>query len=124
MGAVALVQQEVEVRAGSCDVGDLVPRAVPPGRGFYRQRRCVHRQQATWLLGLEGVALLRDGAGDDLGGGFVQARLAEVRRMIDAIDDAPLVEVGDIAVHDGYAIWASTYDGQHNSLFGPDWQQP
>lgn len=66
----------------------------------------LHRQQAAWLLGLEGVALLRDHAGDDLGDGFIEARLAEVRGIVDAIDDdTPLREVGDISVREGYAIW-------------------
>lgn len=81
----------------------------------------LHRQHAAWLLGLEGIALLRDGAGDDLGGGFVEARLAEVRRIVDAIDDdMPLIEVGDISLREGYAIWASSYDGEENPLFRPD----
>ena len=81
----------------------------------------LHPQHAAWLLGLEGVALLRHGAGDDLGGGFVEARLAEVRRIVDAIDDeTPLVDIGDISVREGYAIWAASYDYEHNPLFGPD----
>jgi SAM-dependent methyltransferase len=81
----------------------------------------LHRQHAAWLLGLEGVALLRHGTGDDMGGGFVEARLAEVRRIVDAIDDeAPLVDIGDISVRDGYAIWAASYDGEDNPLFGPE----
>lgn len=81
----------------------------------------LHRQHAAWLLGLEGIALLRHGAGDDLGGGFVEARLDEVRRIVDAIDDeTPLVDIGAIAVREGYAIWAASYDGEDNPLFGPD----
>jgi SAM-dependent methyltransferase len=81
----------------------------------------LHRQQAAWLLGLEGVVLLRDGAGDDLGAGFVEARLTEARRIVDAIDnEAPPVDVGDISVREGYAIWAASYDGEDNPLFGPE----
>jgi SAM-dependent methyltransferase len=80
----------------------------------------LHRQHAAWLLGLEGVALLRHGAGDHPADGFLDERLAEVRRIVDAIDDRPLVDIGDIGVRDGYAIWASTYDGEDNPLFGPD----
>jgi SAM-dependent methyltransferase len=81
----------------------------------------LHRQHAAWLLGLEGIALLRHGAGDDVGGGFVESRLAEVRRIVDAIDDeTPLVDIGDISVREGYAIWAASYDGEDNPLFGPD----
>jgi SAM-dependent methyltransferase len=80
----------------------------------------LHRQHAAWLLGLEGAALLRHVAGDDLGDGFLVDRLAEVRRIVDAIDDQPLVDIGDIGVREGYAIWATTYDHEDNPLFGPD----
>jgi hypothetical protein len=81
----------------------------------------LHRQHAAWLLGLEGIALLRHGAGDDVGGGFVEARLAEVRRIVDAIDEeTPLLDIGDISLRGGYAIWAASDDGEDNPLFGPD----
>lgn len=81
----------------------------------------LHRQHAAWLLGLEGVALLRHGAGDDLGDSFLEARLVEVQRIVDAIDhEMPLVDIGDISVRDGYAIWAASYDSEDNALFGPD----
>jgi hypothetical protein len=44
-----------------------------------------------------------------VGDGFLEARIAEVQRIARAIDDeAPLVDVGDISVRDGYAIWATT----------------
>jgi SAM-dependent methyltransferase len=81
----------------------------------------LHRQFAGWLLGLEGAALLRHHAGDDLADGFLEARLSEVRRIVDAIDhDTPLVDIGDISVEEGYAIWAASYDSEDNALFGPD----
>jgi SAM-dependent methyltransferase len=81
----------------------------------------LRRQDAAWLLGLEGVALLRHVAGDELGGGFVDGRLDEVRRIVDAIDDeTPLPVIGDISVREGYAIWAESYDGEDNPLFGPE----
>lgn len=81
----------------------------------------LHRQHAAWLLGLEGAALLRHTAGDDLGADALDARLAEVRRIVDEIDaEAPLVDIGDIGVREGYAIWAASYDGESNPLFGPD----
>jgi hypothetical protein len=81
----------------------------------------LHRQQAAWLLGLEGAALLRYGAGDDVGDGFLEARLGEVRRIVTAIDgEAPLVDIGDISVRDGYALWAASYDSETNPLFPPE----
>jgi SAM-dependent methyltransferase len=81
----------------------------------------LHRQHAAWLLGLEGIALLRHGAADDVGGGFVEARLAEVRRIVDAIDEeTPLLDIGDISLRGGYAIWAASDDGENNPLFGHD----
>jgi SAM-dependent methyltransferase len=40
---------------------------------------------------------------------------------VDAIDEAaPLVDIGDISAVEGYAIWAGSYDGETNPLFGPD----
>ena len=83
----------------------------------------LHRQHAAWLLALEGIAFLRHGAGDDLGHGFLEERLAEVRRIVESIDhQGPLVDTGDISVRDGYAIWAGTYDNEDNPLFAPEEQ--
>jgi hypothetical protein len=67
-----------------------------------------YRHPAAWVLGLEGVALLRAHAGDDLGGeAFVAARLAEIRRILAAVDagEPELVadeELGGIGVAEGY----------------------
>lgn len=81
----------------------------------------LHPQHAAWVLGLEGVALLRYIAGDELPAGFLFERLTEVREIAREIDfDAPLVDVGDISVREGYAIWAATYDSEDNPLFGPE----
>ena len=81
----------------------------------------LHRQHAAWLLGLEGVALLRYGAGDQWGQRFLEARLREVRQIVDMIDhEAPLIETGEISVLDGYALWASTYDQDHNPLLAAE----
>ena len=79
----------------------------------------LHRQHAAWLLGLEGVALLRYGAGDDLGRSFLDERLVEVERIAGSIDhEEPLIDIGDISVRDGYARWAESYDHEDNPLFG------
>ncbi|MFG3577326.1 class I SAM-dependent methyltransferase [Micromonospora chersina] len=73
----------------------------------------------AFLLGLEGVALLRATAGDEgLDRSFVAARIAEVRRLLD--EAAPSlgegVERGSLATVDGYATWAETYDQPGNPL--------
>ncbi|MGR6319178.1 class I SAM-dependent methyltransferase [Micromonospora soli] len=73
----------------------------------------------AFLLGLEGVALLRATAGDDgLDRAFVEARLAEVRRLLD--EAGPTlgggVERGPLGTVDGYRTWASTYDQPGNPL--------
>ena len=79
-----------------------------------------YQRAAAWLLGLEGLALLRSHAGDDLGGkAFVDARLEEIRRIVANLDapdlaaDAVLPEL-DLAT--GYKDWASTYDTGWNPL--------
>jgi SAM-dependent methyltransferase len=79
-----------------------------------------YRHPLAWLLGLEGVALLRAHAGDaEFDEAFVQARLAEVRAMLaaDAADRlGPAVEFADIATLDGYRIWSDQYDTEANPL--------
>jgi SAM-dependent methyltransferase len=81
----------------------------------------LHRQHAAWLLGLEGIALLRYGAGDDLGRDFLDERLVEVEGIVASIDHRePLIDIGDISVRDGYARWAESYDEEDNPLFRPE----
>ena len=78
-----------------------------------------YQHPLAFLLGLEGVALLRATAGDDgLGRDFVEARIAEVRRLLD--DAAPTlgdgVEAGRLGTVDGYRAWSATYDEPGNPL--------
>jgi len=73
----------------------------------------------AYLLGVEGIALLRAFTGDH-DRVFVEARLAEVRRLLD--DDSlahPGVEVASVDTVDGYRIWSRTYDTEANGAF--DW---
>jgi SAM-dependent methyltransferase len=74
----------------------------------------------AYLLGMEGLALLRAWAGD-FDRSFVLARLAEVRRLIDseALLGHPGVEVPRRASDAAYAHWAPTYD-EPNTLFDVD----
>ncbi len=79
-----------------------------------------YQHPLAYLLGLEGIALLRayHGGADRE---FVQARLAEVRRLLDAPELAgPGVEVGAVDTVTGYREWSSTYDQPGNGLFDQD----
>ncbi|MFF5173421.1 class I SAM-dependent methyltransferase [Micromonospora sp. NPDC000089] len=78
-----------------------------------------YQHPLAFLIGLEGVALLRATAGDDgLDREFVEARLTEVRRLLD--EAAPAVgegvERGAVGTIDGYRAWAATYDQPGNPL--------
>lgn len=73
-----------------------------------------------YLLGLEGWALLRAFGGEH-GGEFVEARIAEIRRLL---DDETLAEA-DVSVDrldtvDGYRVWSQSYDVGRNGLFDID----
>ncbi|MEV4351298.1 class I SAM-dependent methyltransferase [Actinoplanes sp. NPDC049596] len=70
-----------------------------------------------YLLGLEGVALLRAFAGD-YDRGFTEARIGEIRRLLDSPalkgDGVDAERVGTV---DGYRVWSATYDEPGNGLF-------
>ena len=77
----------------------------------------IHQHPLAYLLGLEGVALLRAFAGEH-GHVFTEARLAEVRRLLEQADDlGPGVDVDPLSLADGYDGWALTYDGEDNGCF-------
>jgi SAM-dependent methyltransferase len=81
----------------------------------------IYQHPLAYLLGLEGVALLRAWAGD-YDQEFVQARLAEIRRLL---DDTTLANHDGVLVHPGdtltaYRRWSATYDEPRNSLFDSD----
>ncbi|MFI6213584.1 methyltransferase domain-containing protein [Nocardia brasiliensis] len=74
----------------------------------------------AYLLGLEGIALLRSftGAHDR---DFVAARIAEVRALLadEALIDAA-VEVERVDTVTGYRIWSARYDEPGNAAFDID----
>jgi SAM-dependent methyltransferase len=76
-----------------------------------------YQQPLAYLLGLEGVALLRTFAGDH-DRAFGEARIAEIRRLLDAPalsgEGVTAAEVDTVA---GYRIWSATYDRPGNGLF-------
>ena len=78
----------------------------------------IYQHPLAYLLGIEGLALLRAWAGD-FDAAFVDRRLAEVRRLLAtealAGHDGVLVGRGDTRT--GYRQWAATYDEPRNSLF-------
>lgn len=80
-------------------------------------RRSIYQHPLAYLVGLEGVALLKAFAGE-FDREFTEARLAEVRALLDA--GASLgngVDVPPLATADGYDGWAPHYDSPDNGIF-------
>jgi ubiquinone/menaquinone biosynthesis C-methylase UbiE len=68
-----------------------------------------------YLLGIEGLALLR--AGSSLDEASLERHVDEVRALLDAIEEAPYSASRDVPPVDtetGYAAWASSYDTPGN----------
>jgi SAM-dependent methyltransferase len=81
----------------------------------------IYQHPLAYLLGIEGLALLRAWAGD-YDEAFVRARLAEVRRLL---DDPAVADHAGVVVRRGdtpaaYRQWSATYDEPRNSLFDSD----
>jgi SAM-dependent methyltransferase len=77
----------------------------------------IHQHPLAYLLGLEGVALMRAFAGEH-DRAFTEARFADVRRLLDQADRlGPGVDVPPLPVAGGYEGWAVTYDGEDNGCF-------
>jgi SAM-dependent methyltransferase len=78
----------------------------------------IYQHPLAYLLGLEGIALLRGWAGD-FDKDFVDARLAEVRALLDdpRLASHPGVRVLRGDVDTGYRQWAASYDDPRNGLF-------
>jgi SAM-dependent methyltransferase len=82
----------------------------------------VYQHPLAFLLGLEGIALLRAFAGE-YDREFGEARIAEIRRLLDdpalRIEGVNAERVGTV---DGYRIWSQTYDRPGNGAF--DYEEP
>ncbi|HEX2850119.1 MAG TPA: class I SAM-dependent methyltransferase [Acidimicrobiales bacterium] len=80
-----------------------------------------YQHPLAYLVGLEGLALLRGWAGD-FDREFTLERLAEVRALLDdpVLAAHPGVDVARADPAAGYRTWASTYDDQPNGLFAID----
>jgi ubiquinone/menaquinone biosynthesis C-methylase UbiE len=81
----------------------------------------IFQHPLAYLVGLEGVALLRAWGGD-FDEQFVTARLDEVRRLIDdgTLSNHPGVQVESGATVNAYRQWAPTYDDPTNGLLELD----
>lgn len=79
----------------------------------------VRQSPLAYMLGLEGVALLRAFAGDH-DREFCDARIAEIRRLLDSPQLNEGVMAHGVDSVDGYGIWSATYDQPRNSLFDID----
>jgi hypothetical protein len=70
----------------------------------------IHQHPLAYLLGLEGIALLRAFAGE-YDREFTLARLDEIRALLDSVDElGEGAAVGPMATTEGYASWAPSYD--------------
>jgi SAM-dependent methyltransferase len=79
----------------------------------------IYENPLAYVLGLEGIALLRGFTGE-LDRDFVDSRIAEIRRLLDDESLAnAAVEVDRVDTVSGYRVWASTYD-QPNPAFDLD----
>jgi SAM-dependent methyltransferase len=79
----------------------------------------IYEHPLAYLLGVEGIALMRSFTGQS-DRGFVDARIAEIRRLLDdEVLARAAVEVARVDTVEGYRTWSSTYDGP-NGLFDVD----
>jgi SAM-dependent methyltransferase len=80
----------------------------------------IYQHPLAYLIGIEGLGLLRAFSGE-YDRDFVEARLAEVRRLLDdeALADAG-VDVDRVGTVDGYRVWSATYDAPGNAAFSLD----
>jgi ubiquinone/menaquinone biosynthesis C-methylase UbiE len=82
----------------------------------------IYTHPLAYLLGLEGIALLRAFAGE-YDRDFTTARLAEVRALLDSADElGEGAAVDPISTEEGYRSWAEFYDEPGNQLV--DLEQP
>lgn len=82
----------------------------------------IYQHPLAYLLGLQGVALLRAFAGE-YDREFTEARLAEIRTLLDSADQLGKGgTAGPISSADGYDGWAEYYDRPGNAMI--DREQP
>ncbi|WP_370949460.1 class I SAM-dependent methyltransferase [Amycolatopsis sp. cg5] len=80
----------------------------------------IYEHPLAYLLGLEGIALLRGFTGE-FNRDFVEARIAEIRDLLDNDSLAnAAVEVDRVDTVEGYRRWSATYDQPGNAAFDID----
>lgn len=93
-----------------------------PRAGAGNEDRTIYQHPLGYLLGLEGIALLRafSGAYDRE---FTLARLREIRELLESPDALGAgIEARPISTREGYDRWAPSYDEPGNQLL--DLEQP
>ena len=77
-----------------------------------------YRHPLAFLLGLEGVALLRALVDDDFDGRLIDARITETRELLDraAPELGDGIELGELGTEEGYRAWSATYDQPGNPM--------
>jgi SAM-dependent methyltransferase len=93
-----------------------------PREPWFTFGRVAHEDPLAYLLGIEGLALLRGFIGER-DKAFVDERIGEIRRLLadDALAAAG-VPVERVDTVSGYREWAARYDGPRNGLF--DFEEP
>jgi ubiquinone/menaquinone biosynthesis C-methylase UbiE len=82
----------------------------------------IYQHPLAYLLGLEGIALLRSFGGMH-DREFTLARLDEIRALLESLDElGDGVEARPMTTQEGYARWAPQYDDPGNQLL--DLEQP
>lgn len=82
--------------------------------------RPLHLDPIAYVLGLQGVALMRAFAGEH-DAPFVEARLAEIAELLaDRAALGPATDLPELTVAEGYDAWSASYDDPGNGLLAPD----
>jgi ubiquinone/menaquinone biosynthesis C-methylase UbiE len=80
----------------------------------------IYEHPLAYVLGLEGLGLLRAFTGE-FDRDFVESRIAEIRRLLDDESLAnAAVEVDRVDTVAGYRVWSKTYDEPRNTAFDVD----
>ncbi|MCE7001412.1 class I SAM-dependent methyltransferase [Kibdelosporangium philippinense] len=79
----------------------------------------IYEHPLAYVIGLQGIALLQGFIGEH-DRDFVEARLAEVRELLDNDQLSKAVEVTPVSTVDGYRTWSATYDDPANAAFAID----
>jgi SAM-dependent methyltransferase len=95
------------------------PPAARDGRTSYGPT-VIHQHPLAYLLGLEGVALMKAFAGE-YDRAFTDSRIAEIRELLERADElGDGTDVRPLSAARGYDGWAPGYDSPDNGFFAMD----